>query len=74
MVKKGTKVEVIVPETRARTTTILGSISPLGIVNIQLCQPTKRRLSSIVFVVNGAGGTLTGRYINFVQKYLGRLR
>ncbi|CEP08936.1 hypothetical protein [Parasitella parasitica] len=72
--KKGTRAEVIVPETRARTTTILGAISPFGIVNIQLRRPAipskKRRLGSNDFVANGAGGTVTGHYINFVKSTL----
>ncbi|KAG1038350.1 hypothetical protein G6F43_012702 [Rhizopus delemar] len=72
--KKGTRAEVIVPETRARTTTILGAISPFGVVNVQLRRPTipskKRRLGSNGLVVSGAGGTVTGYYINFIKSTL----
>jgi hypothetical protein len=52
----------------------LGAISPFGIVNIQLRRPTipskKRRLGSNDLVVNGAGSTVTGHYINFVKSTL----
>ncbi|KAG1489113.1 hypothetical protein G6F47_012156 [Rhizopus delemar] len=69
-----TRAEVIVPETRARTTTILGAISPFGAVNVQLRRPTipskKRRLGSNGLVVSGAGGTVTGHYINFIKSTL----
>ena len=65
---------MIVPETRARTTTILGAISPFGVVNVQLRRPTipskKRRLGSNGLVVSGAGGTVTGHYINFIKSTL----
>ncbi|KAG1142732.1 hypothetical protein G6F37_007597 [Rhizopus arrhizus] len=59
-----------VPETRARTTTILGAISPFGIVNIQLYRHTmlsKRRLGSNDLVVNDTRDIVTGHYINFVK-------
>ncbi|CEP13859.1 hypothetical protein [Parasitella parasitica] len=72
--KKGTRAEVVVPETRARTTTNLGAISPFGVVNVQLRRPTipskKRRLGSNGLVVSGAGGTVTGHYINFIKSTL----
>ncbi|KAI8081800.1 uncharacterized protein B0P05DRAFT_586344 [Gilbertella persicaria] len=37
--KKGTRAEVVQPTTRAKTTTILGAISPFGVVNIQVRRP-----------------------------------
>ncbi|KAG1316441.1 hypothetical protein G6F62_013496 [Rhizopus arrhizus] len=33
--KKGSRAVVVVPKTRAKTTTILGAISPYGVVNIK---------------------------------------
>lgn len=33
--KKGTRAVTVVPKTRARMTTILGAISPLGVVNME---------------------------------------
>lgn len=72
--KKGTRDEVIVSETRAKTTTILGAISLFGIVNIQVRRPTvplkSRRLGSNGLVINGAEDTVTGHYINFVKSTL----
>lgn len=72
--KKGTRAEVIVSETRAKTTTILGAISLFGIVNIQVRRPTvplkSRRLGSNGLVINGAEDTVTGHYINFVKSTL----
>lgn len=37
--KKGTSATVKVPKRRAKTTTILGAISPYGIVNISVRRP-----------------------------------
>lgn len=37
--KKGTRAEVIVPQTRAKTITILGAISALGAINIKVRRP-----------------------------------
>ncbi|CAO3702063.1 unnamed protein product [Rhizopus stolonifer] len=37
--KKGTRAEVIQPLTRAKTTTILGAISPYGVVNVKVRVP-----------------------------------
>lgn len=37
--KKGERAVVVVPKTRAKTTTILGAISPYGVVNIRVRRP-----------------------------------
>ncbi len=65
------------PKTRAKTTTILGAISPFGVVNISVrcpraLAPSKKRK------VNGGtkakesnnGGTVTGHYFNFISSVL----
>ncbi|CEP15746.1 hypothetical protein [Parasitella parasitica] len=75
--RKGTRAIVKVPKTRAKTTTILGAISPYGVVNIQVRRPkapasSKRRkidgTTGKATVANSKGGTVTGHYFNFIAK------
>lgn len=37
--RKGSRAVVVVPKTRAKTTTILGATSPFGVVNIKIKRP-----------------------------------
>ena len=75
--KKGARAIVKVPKTRAKTTTILGAISPYGVVNIQVRRPRssvpskKRKIAgdtAKATVMTGKGGTVTGHYFNFIAK------
>ncbi|CEP10365.1 hypothetical protein [Parasitella parasitica] len=50
--REGTQAIVKVPKTRAKTTTVLGTISPYGVAT----------------VANSKGGTVTGHYFNFIAK------
>ena len=71
---KGKRAVVTVPKTRAKTTTIIGAISPYGIVNIKIklpkvTAPSKKRKAgngSVQQMQTGKGGTLTGHYFNFL--------
>ncbi|KAG1173005.1 hypothetical protein G6F70_006988 [Rhizopus microsporus] len=53
--RKGSRAVVVVPKTRAKTTTILGATSPFGVH--QTAENTK-------------GGTVTGHYFNFIASTL----
>ena len=77
--RKGTRAIVKVPKTRAKTTTILGAISPYGVVNIQVRRPRvtasskKRKIDGSnekAPIVNAKVGTVTGHYFNFIAKTL----
>lgn len=81
--KKGTSATVKVPKRRAKTTTILGAISPYGIVNISVRRPRatapskkkkKRKTagSSKTVATNSSskGATVTGHYFNFIASTL----
>lgn len=75
--KKGTRAVVVVPKTRAKTTTILGAISPYGVVNIKVRRPrvlipSKKRKTagSVQAAGNAKGGTVTGHYFNFIASTL----
>jgi transposase len=77
--KKGERAVVVVPKTRAKTTTILGAISPFGVVNVKVRRPkvqssSKKRKtagnSSIIANETTKGGTVTGHYFNFIAKTL----
>lgn len=65
---------VTIPKTRAKTTTIIGAISPYGIVNVKIklpkvTAPSKKRKAANGFVQQtqaGKGGALTGHYFNFL--------
>ncbi|EIE89631.1 hypothetical protein RO3G_14342 [Rhizopus delemar RA 99-880] len=52
--KEGSRAVVQVARSRAKTTTILGAISPFGVVNIS----------------RNNGGTVTGHYFNFISSVL----
>ncbi|KAG2207889.1 hypothetical protein INT47_010873 [Mucor saturninus] len=68
--KKGTRAEVIQPLTRAKTTTILGAISPYGIVNVKIRVPysaaSKKRKTVGGSKMQKSIGTVTGHYFNFI--------
>ncbi|KAG1255894.1 hypothetical protein G6F68_010039 [Rhizopus microsporus] len=75
--KKGSRAVVVVPKTRAKTTTILGAISPYGVVNIKVRRPkapipSKKRKAagSTQNTQNTKGGTVTGHYFNFIASTL----
>ncbi|KAG1474273.1 hypothetical protein G6F56_000452 [Rhizopus delemar] len=75
--KKGTRAVVVVPKTRAKTTTILGAISPYGVVNIKVRRPrvlipSKKRKTagSVQAAGNAKGGTVIGHYFNFIASTL----
>ena len=68
--KKVTRAEVIQQLTRAKTTTILGAISPYGIVNIKIRVPylaaSKKRKTVRSRKMQKSTGTVTGLYFNFI--------
>ncbi|KAG2200906.1 hypothetical protein INT47_003141 [Mucor saturninus] len=70
--EKGTRAEVIVPQTRAKTTTILGATSVWGVLNVQVRLPgtsnKKRKLAGTSSGKATTVGTVTGHYFNFVAK------
>lgn len=78
--KKRTRAIVKVPKTRAKTTTILGAISPYGVVKLQVRRPRvpasskKRKIDGAagkpIAANNSKGGTVTGHYFNFTAKNL----
>ncbi|CEI89974.1 hypothetical protein RMCBS344292_04310 [Rhizopus microsporus] len=78
--KKGERVIVEIPTTRAQTTTILGAISPHGIINVKVRRPyqsasKKRKLHTASsktsgFTVIKTTGTVTGHYFNFIASTL----
>lgn len=77
--RKGTRAIVKVPKTRAKTTSILGAISPYGVVNIQVRRPRvtafskKRKIDGSnekASIVNAKVGTVTDHYFNFIAKTL----
>lgn len=70
----GTRAVVKVPKTRARTTTILGAISPHGVVNITVRLPRALAASKKRKTTGNANksakpttGTVTGHYFNFLS-------
>ena len=74
--KKGSRAIVKVPKTRAMTTTILGAISPFGVVNVSVRRPkamapSKKRKtagsSRTVDKTTSKRGTVTGHYFNFLS-------
>ncbi|CEG79652.1 hypothetical protein RMATCC62417_14092 [Rhizopus microsporus] len=72
--KRGERATVETPMTRAKTTTIMGAISPFGIVNVkvrQLYEATskKRKLPGASKAINTTG-TVTGHYFNFIASTL----
>ena len=76
--KKGERAVVVTPKIRAKITTIIGAISPYGMVNIKakspkVAGPSKKRKaasSSSVVVGKGKCGTVTGHYFNFIAMTL----
>ena len=77
--RKGTRAIVKVPKTRAKTTTILGAISPYGMVKIQVRRPRatvvskKRKVdgeNGKSPVANGKGGTVRGHCFTFIIRML----
>ncbi|KAG1642430.1 hypothetical protein G6F44_004837 [Rhizopus delemar] len=75
--KEGSRAVVKVPRTRAKTTTILGAISPFGVVNISvrrpraLAQSKKRKVNGGTKAkVSNNGGTVVGHYFNFISSVL----
>jgi len=73
--KKGSRAIVKVPKTRAITTTILGAISPFGVVSVSVRRPkamtpSKKRKttdSRAVDKTTSKRGTATGHYFNFLS-------
>ncbi|GAA5797846.1 hypothetical protein HPULCUR_003242 [Helicostylum pulchrum] len=75
--RKGERAVVVVPKTRAKTTTILGAISPKDIINIRartsrVTAASKKRKpnGSNKKANNPKTGTVTGHYINFIASTL----
>ncbi|KAG1139787.1 hypothetical protein G6F37_009497 [Rhizopus arrhizus] len=76
--KKGERAVVVTPKIRAKITTIIGAISPYGVVNIKVksskvAGPSKKRKAesgSSVVVGKGKCGTATGHYFNFIAMTL----
>ncbi|KAG0807782.1 hypothetical protein G6F17_010171 [Rhizopus arrhizus] len=72
--KISSRAEVAIPKTRAKTTTILGAISPYGAINMKVRKPRavnqikKRKAGGGKAVINtqSRGGTVTGHYFNFI--------
>ncbi|KAG1063117.1 hypothetical protein G6F41_011037 [Rhizopus arrhizus] len=74
--KKGSRAIVKVPKTRAMTATILGALSPFGVVNVSVRRPkamapSKKRKtagsSRTVDKTTSKRGTVTGHYFNFLS-------
>ncbi|KAG2191662.1 hypothetical protein INT47_008600 [Mucor saturninus] len=79
--KKGERAIVETPITRAQTTTILGAISPHGIINVKVRRPyqsvsKKRKLLKTPSTTSDSTGpikttgTVTGHYFNFIASTL----
>ena len=75
--KEGSCAVVKVPRTRAKTTAILGVISPFGVVNISVRRPRaldqskKRKVNGGTKAkVSNNGGTVVGHYFNFISSVL----
>ncbi|KAG1473660.1 hypothetical protein G6F56_000829 [Rhizopus delemar] len=75
--KEGDRAVVKVPKTRAKTTTIIGAISPFGVVNISVRRPRalaplkKRKASGrSTSKVSSNSDTVTGHYFNFISSVL----
>ena len=75
--KEGDRAIVKVPKTRAKTTTILGAISPFGVVNISVRRPRalaplkKRKAAGrSTSKASSNSGTVTGHYFNFISSVL----
>ncbi|KAG0841955.1 hypothetical protein G6F17_009019 [Rhizopus arrhizus] len=72
--KIGSRAEVVMPKTRAKTTTILGAISPYGVINVKVRKPRavnqnkKRKSGGGKAVINtqSRDSTVTGHYFNFI--------
>ncbi|KAG1142638.1 hypothetical protein G6F38_007600 [Rhizopus arrhizus] len=72
--KIGSCAEVVIPKTRAKTTTILGAISPYGVINVKVRKPRavnknkKRKSGGGKAIINtqSRGGTVTDHYFNFM--------
>lgn len=63
------------PKTKAKMTTILGAISPFGVVNVSVRLPRQLPQSKKRKTPGGSkdiskGGTVTGHYFNFVSSIL----
>lgn len=72
--KKGTRAEVVQPLTRAKTTTIVGAISPYGAVNVKIRMPyseiSKKGKVTDSSKAQKTTGTVTGHYMNFIASTL----
>ena len=75
--KEGSRTVVKVPRTRTKTTIILGTISPFGVVNISVRRPLALAPSKKRKVNGGTkakesnnGGMVTGYYFNFISSVL----
>ncbi|KAK4521269.1 uncharacterized protein ATC70_011883 [Mucor velutinosus] len=71
--EKGTRAEVPVPQTRAKTTTIIGATSVWGVLNVQVRLPgTSNKKRKLAGTSSGKAtttvGTVTGHYFNFIAK------
>jgi hypothetical protein len=72
--KVGTRAEVVVPKIRAKTTTVLGAISAVGVINIKVRRPrasvqSKKRKTRGGMPASrdqGRSGTVAGHYFNCV--------
>ncbi|KAL1926834.1 hypothetical protein VTP01DRAFT_5480, partial [Rhizomucor pusillus] len=65
--KKGTKAEVVTPNTRAQTTSVLGAISAAGIIKVSFRTPKpskKRKTRSNKTITTG---TVTGHFLSFIK-------
>lgn len=67
---KGERAVTKTPLARAQTTTILGAISPFGVVSVKVKRPyeassNKRKLPSTSNAIKNTG-TTTGHYFNFI--------
>ena len=75
--KEGDRAIVKVPKTRAKTTTILGAISPFGVVNISVRRPRalaplkkRKAAGGSTSKASSNSGTVTGHYFNFISSVL----
>ncbi|KAL1932982.1 hypothetical protein VTP01DRAFT_8660 [Rhizomucor pusillus] len=67
--KNGSPAVVIVPKTRAKTTTILGAISVSGLIkcSLRLPQPPAKKRKQGGHVDLTSTGTVTGHYLSFLK-------
>lgn len=79
---RGTPAVIITPSTKAASHTILGAISSMGVVNIEIRVPVppkkikvvgSRKRKATAPIKTSSAGTNAGHYINFIKKTLDQM-